>query len=448
MKRLFALLLALLMVVGLAACGNGGTEAPPAATPGTAGPAQPTEPGDDGDRPVLRIGATFTLSGGWAATGSDQREAMMMFLEDRNMQLGPYDVEIWVEDDEGSVETGLARARMLVEAHDVHFLFGSHAANVGYAIGEYAVSVGIPYIIPCVAADDLTQRDAHDLLIRTGWGASQAMHPFGYWAAQEAGFERIAMMGFDMAFAHETAAGFARTFEENGGEIVTRVWTPIGTTDFVPFLSQIPRDVDAVWFQYMGVEPNRVFTTFRDMGFDMPILAGSIMTDEHALFELDEDAALNYPHGTYSINHWVETSPAPYVRAFADAFYERVGRRASYYAMESYAGFQLIEAAINEAGGFIDNFDAFLDAIRSTEVVTAKGRVIIDEWNNPVQDFHVRRVERVEERGGELANVLVRTFPQVSQFWIYDPLEFLALPLYGRDFDTAEHNRLLEELRG
>ena len=442
MKRLLALLLALIMVLGLVACGNGATTPTPA-PPAPPGPGEPpTQPPEE--RPELRIGVTFTLSGGWAAAGSDQRQALYMFFESRDWQLGPYDVTVIIEDDEGSVETALTRARRLVEAENVDFLFGSHAANVGYAIAEYAVSVGVPYIIPCVAADDLTQRDRNDLLIRTGWGSSQATHPQGYWAYRE-GFRRVAIMTFDFAFGHETAAGFMRTFEEAGGEITNVVWTPLGTTDFVPFLAQIPRDVDAIWINYLGVEANRVFTTFRDMGFEMPILAGSIATDEHVLFELDEHAVLNYPFGTYSIQHWAESSEAPHVRDFADRFYERVGRRSSYYAMESYAGLQLIEAAILEAGGFIDNFPAFLYAMRNNEVVTAKGRVIIDEWNNPVQDFHIRRVERLPN--GELANVIIYTFPQVSQFWIYDPEEFLALPLYTRDFNTVEHNRLLEELR-
>ena len=435
MKRLLTLLVVLIIAAGLVACNSETSETPPAGASA-----------ESGERPVLKIGTTFTLSGAEEAIGNDQKAAMELFLNARDWQIGPYDVEVIVEDDAGNVETALDRVEKLVDADNVDFLFGSHMSDVGTAIAEYAVSARVPYIIPCVAADDLTQRGHNNLLIRTGWGASQATHPFGYWAYTQ-GLRRIAIVAVDTTLSYETAAGFRRTFEEAGGEVTAVVWTPNGAPDFVPFLAQVPRDVDAIWMNYMGDDAARALAAFRDMGFEMPILGGTALTDEHILFELDEEAVLNGRWGTFTINQWVETDAAPHVRAFADAFYEETGRRASSFAMESYVAFQLIEAAILEAGGFAHNFPAFLEAIRATEVITAKGRVMIDQWNNPIQDFHVRRVERIPARG-ELANVNVFTFPAVSQFWLYDPEEFLVLPPYDKSFDTAAHNRLLATLRG
>ena len=42
-----------------------------------------------------------------------------------------------------------------------HFLFGNLLANTGLAVANYVKGNGMPYFIPIIAADDLTQRASH-----------------------------------------------------------------------------------------------------------------------------------------------------------------------------------------------------------------------------------------------------------------------------------------------
>jgi branched-chain amino acid transport system substrate-binding protein len=35
---------------------------------------------------------------------------------------------------------------------------------------------------------------------------------------------------------------------------------------------------------------------------------------------------------------------------------------------------------------------------------------------------------------GELQNTVIDTFPNVSQFWTYSPVEYLKQPLYSRGY--------------
>jgi branched-chain amino acid transport system substrate-binding protein len=60
-----------------------------------------------------------------------------------------------------------------------------------------------------------------------------------------------------------------------------------------------------------------------------------------------------------------------------------------------------------------------------------RGPVKIDAWGNPIQNVYIRKVERV---GGKLQNSVIATYPNVSQFWKYNPEEFLKMPLYTRDY--------------
>lgn len=64
------------------------------------------------------------------------------------------------------------------------------------------------------------------------------------------------------------------------------------------------------------------------------------------------------------------------------------------------------------------------------------GPIRIDEYGKPILNIYVRKVER---RDGRLVNTIVETFPEVTQFWNYDPKQFLAAPVYSRDYPPAKN---------
>ena len=59
-----------------------------------------------------------------------------------------------------------------------------------------------------------------------------------------------------------------------------------------------------------------------------------------------------------------------------------------------------------------------------------------DEYGNVVGNRYIRKVER---KDGKLVNAVVKTYPDVSQFWTYKPEEFLKQPVYSRDFPPAKN---------
>jgi len=80
----------------------------------------------------------------------------------------------------------------------------------------------------------------------------------------------------------------------------------------------------------------------------------------------------------------------------------------------------------------VEDREAFLAALRRVEIADAiRGPVKLDAYGNPIQNIYIRKVER--NKDGELQNTVVVTIPAVSQFWKYNPDEFLKQPLYTRD---------------
>jgi len=53
----------------------------------------------------------------------------------------------------------------------------------------------------------------------------------------------------------------------------------------------------------------------------------------------------------------------------------------------------------------------------------------MDDYGSPLENVYIRKVERVN---GELQNTVIQTVPKVSQFWKYNPAEYLRQPLYSR----------------
>src|SRR5205807_8781928 len=64
------------------------------------------------------------------------------------------------------------------------------------------------------------------------------------------------------------------------------------------------------------------------------------------------------------------------------------------------------------------------------------GPVRLDDYGTPVLDIYIRKVARVN---GKLANTILKTYPQVSQFWTYDPAQFVTQPTFSRDYPPSKN---------
>ena len=56
----------------------------------------------------------------------------------------------------------------------------------------------------------------------------------------------------DFAFGYESTAGFPRTFEQNGGKVVQKLWAPLNVADYGTYISEIDPSVDAVVINFAG----------------------------------------------------------------------------------------------------------------------------------------------------------------------------------------------------
>ena len=382
----------------------------------------------------IKIGFVAPLSGAIAQAGKDMYSGCELFWEESGWQMAGRKLEVILEDNEGAPATSLTKARKLVESDKVHMLAGVILSNVAYALVPYIEAQGIPTIYPINSADDLTQRKRPKWLIRTGFSAGGNMHPFGEHVAKTLGYKKIAIVSLDYAFGWEIAGGFHKSFEDNGGRIIQKIWVPLNVQDYAPYLSQIKKDADAVFVLALGRWSVLFAKEWSTSGLRgrVPLIAGGTHTDEHVLPQLGDETT-----GAISAHHYSAALDTPANRKFRAAFEKKYTRLPSFYSENCYTGARVVAEAAKAVGGKVEDREAFMKALRTVEIADApRGPIKMDPYGNPTQNIYIRKVERV---GGKLQNTVIHTYPAVSQFWKYHPDEFLKQPVYSREFPPCTH---------
>jgi branched-chain amino acid transport system substrate-binding protein len=382
----------------------------------------------------IKIGFISPLSGAIAQAGKDMYSGCELYWQETGWQIAGRKLEVILEDNEGLPATALTKARKLVESDKVHLLAGVILSNVAYALVPYIEAQGIPTIYPINSADDLTQRKIPRWLIRTGFSAGGNMHPFGEYAAKTLGYKKIVTVGLDSAFGWETVGGFHKSFEDNSGRVIQKLWVPLNVQDYGPYLAQIKRDADAVFVVALGRWTLLFAKEYAASGLRgrIPLIAGGTYTDEHILPQLGDESI-----GVVSAHHYSASLDTPANRRFRAAFEKAYNRIPSFYSENCYTGARVIAEAVKAVGGMAEDRGGLMSAFRRVAITDApRGPVRMDRFGNPVQNIYIRRVDRVD---GKLQNTVIHTYPEVGQFWKYDPQEFLRQPVYSRDFPPCKH---------
>jgi branched-chain amino acid transport system substrate-binding protein len=377
----------------------------------------------------IKIGFFAPLSGFAAQTGTDMLSGLKLNLQEQKYKVAGREIVLLVEDTEAKPAVALTKVRKLVEKDNVHVLIGGLMASTGYALQPYVDSKKIPTLYPIMAPDDLTQRKRANWIVRTGWTSSQPSHPFGDYAFKELKYRKIATIGYDYAFGWEVIGGFQKTFEDAGGKIIQKLWAPVGTLDYGPYLGQISKDADAVFALFFGAGALNFVKQYKEYGLKakIPLIGGGTTTDEHILPSMGDEAI-----GVMTALHYSEAIDTPVNKKFSKAFRALAKKSASYYGEGPYTGMKWIIEALKTIKGNAENRDNFIDVLKNLVITdTPRGPIVIDKFGNPIQNIYIRKVERV---GRELQNTVVKVYPKVSQFWTYNPEEYLKQPLYTRDY--------------
>jgi branched-chain amino acid transport system substrate-binding protein len=252
------------------------------------------------------------------------------------------------------------------------------------------------------------------------------MHPMADFAAKELKLKKIITISEDFAFGYEQMGGFQQTFEDNGGRILKKLWPPIVTPDYTPFLAQI-EGCDGVCQGFAGSNPLRFMKQYAAVGLKYPVVTGETGGDDALLRSFGDEAVGLYSCCPYTADLNNESN-----KRFIADMEKEFKVLPGFYCAGLYVNCQVVDAGLKKINGKTDDKDELMKALKSVSLTdTPRGPIKFDHLGNVVGDFFVRHLEKAN---GKLINKTVKTYHNVSQFWTYDEKKFLQQPVYSRDY--------------
>src|SRR5690348_16869441 len=377
----------------------------------------------------FKLGLLTVKTGPLAQGGIQMEQGVQNYLKEKNNTMAGRKVEFFSADTGGNPAGTKTKVQELVERDKVDVILGPLAAFELLAITDYIAQVKTP-LLSLAAAEDMTQRRPNPYFLRASATSAQAMHPMADFSAKELKLKRVVTISEDFAFGYEQMGGFQQVFEDAGGRIVKKLWPPIVTPDYTPYLAQIA-DCDGVCQGFAGSNPLRFMKQYKAAGLKYPVVTGETGGDDALLRSIGDEAIGMYSCCPYTLDLATDSN-----KRFVAAMNKDYGVDPGFYCAGLYVNGMVVEAGLQKTGGKSDDKTALMAAMKSVSLTdTPRGPIKFDRFGNVVGDFYIRHLEKAN---GKLINKTVKTYNNVSQFWTYDEKKFLEQPVYSRDFPPAK----------
>jgi branched-chain amino acid transport system substrate-binding protein len=383
----------------------------------------------------LRLGFLTVRTGALAAGGRQMEEGIQLFLKERNNMLAGRKVELFIADTGGNPAGAKTKTQELVEHNKVHVIIGPLATFEALAIDDYIRESKVPLITPTSAAqNDLAQQKKNDYVLHAVGTAAQPMHVLGDYAAKKLGYKRMATIADDFTYGHEGEAGFQHAYEDGGGKVVQKLWSPLNAVEYGTYVGQIKPNVDAIYAGFAGINGLRFLKQLNEYGLKskVAVLGNPTCVDEGVLKNMGDEAL-----GVYSASWYASTIDSADNKRFVQAMLDEYKVVPGFYTAGTYTAGLFLEDALKAINGKFEDKAAFVRALHNVRLARGPiGPIRVDEYGKPILNIYIRKVER---KDGALVNTVVETVTDVGQFWKYDPKEFMSAPPYSRDYPVAKY---------
>lgn len=275
-KKLLALLLAMVMVLSLAACGNAEvsddkeSQNPSVSTPVENNGGEDNTPAD-GD--TVKIGVLLPMSGATSYYGEVQYNGIEFCANYINnnggiKSMNGAKVELVLQDSAGDPETGMSAFELLVDA-GVSAVVGPYNSTVAAATAPLAIQHGVPYVI-CNATSENFMGEANKYVYRTNVGSSDGDN---MWTAvidyigQTKGdvVDKVAIVYDEGDWGSAAVTNWRNNAESWGYEIVVDEAVSESTADMSTLVSKIKAaDTDLVILAIFTSSTNLFVKTMED----------------------------------------------------------------------------------------------------------------------------------------------------------------------------------------
>lgn len=209
----------------------------------------------DGGGDTIDVGMIEALTGPFAAPGQRRLWATEAAVDHVNEEggLNGREIELHVEDSEADPGTATTKVQDLINQQEIELLAGTFSSSVCLAIGPIATRNQVPYSAGYCATRRLTAEDCTSYAFR-----GTRSNPEIQWAGLgpylvDQGYESASIIYADYAWGESELEFFNKYYgQQEGGEVLSEVAAPAGTTDFSQYLSRVDDSADILVYVQAG----------------------------------------------------------------------------------------------------------------------------------------------------------------------------------------------------
>jgi ABC-type branched-subunit amino acid transport system substrate-binding protein len=384
---------------------------------------------------TIRVGILVALEGAFAAGGADGVRNVELALKLAGDKAGGKKIETIVAATDTTPATTTRMARKLFEQDKVEIILGPLSGSEGIAMRDYSRTVPDKTVINGISgALETTWVNPSPNFFRFNLDGAQWGTGLGAYVVNKKGWKRVATVSADYSFGYTNFLGFAVDFCKAGGEIVERLWVPLGSGDYAGVIAKLPDNVDAIYLGVGGTDAINFLNQYQQAGGKAKLIGGSIMADPTVLSSKGKakDALI----GTPTSGPFATDNPAPewqaYVKAYQDAFpADKRFPSPTLFGVGYHVATLAMIAALNEINGDLSGGQKKLHAsLSKLKLKTPLGVVSLNENRQATGSVFVTEVSANPD--GTLSNKMVARVDNVNQTLGMTPDAFRKMGLPSR----------------
>jgi branched-chain amino acid transport system substrate-binding protein len=349
----------------------------------------------------IKVGFISTLSGPSAALGVDIRDGFQLAVKMAGGRIGGLPAEVLVGDDQFKPEVGRQLAEKNVRLDKVNFLTGMVFSNIMLASVPVAFENKIIYVSPNAAPSPFAGKQCNPYLFVASW-PNDAYHEAAGQHATNRGYKSAYLIAPNYQAGKDSLTGFKRFYK---GTVAAEVYTQLGQLDYSAELAQVrAAKPDALYIFLPGGMGINFIKQFVAAGLskDVPLIVPGFGSDQDIIRPVG-DAML----GLFDTAHWAPDFDNAANRKFVAAFEKEYKRIPSVFAAQGYDAALLIDAAVRDVKGKVEDVEAVRKAMKAARFESVRGAFKFNRNQMPIQNYYLRVVAR--DGQGRLVNKTIGT---------------------------------------
>jgi branched-chain amino acid transport system substrate-binding protein len=349
---------------------------------------------------ALKIGQLLPFTKVYAELGNSMKRSTDLYLKLKGNKLANRPVTVIYEDEANDPQVGLAKTQKFIDQDQVDVMLGVVATPIAYAIRNAVDSAKMIYIATNAGGNALTRTTNNctpscksPYIFRTSFSSYQISEPIGEYMAGKKGVKEVFTFVADYGFGTESQADFTTGFTKNGGKITGSLKAPLGSADFVPFVTQLKsQPTKDIYSFFSGADAVKYIQAWNQLGLPA---AGYKMNGAGFLTEQDVLAVVkDQANGAITSLFWAVELDNPENKAFKDAYQKEYNLLPDVFAVQAWDGMQALDLALQATKGDTSDKQKLITALEAVKFNSPRGAFEFDPaTHNPIQDMYMREVK-------------------------------------------------------